>query len=167
MPHEDIYLLMAILLEIAVNSFFRSFVYTYGGEYFIQGDGGPIGARLTMCVARLVLQDWYESFRAILDQSKIGEHLRGLYVDDGRNGVDILPLEWKQHDLIENVSTRTLTEREMKEAMNSINSDLRFTTETEHRLRQPPVCQHFHSNSGLIKMVSGFHILKRVCSPKF
>ena len=173
---------MAILLEITVNSFFRSFVYTYGGEYFIQGDGGPIGARLTMCVARLVLQDWYESFRAILDQSKIGEHLRGLYVDDGRNVVDILPLgtrfvkesnhfewndEWKQHDLIENVSTRTLTEREMKEAMNSINSDLRFTTETEHRLRQPPVCQHFHSNSGLIKMVSGFHILKRVCSPKF
>ena len=87
--------MMAILLEISIKHFFSSFVYTYGGKCFIQVDGGPIGARLTMCVARLVLQDWYEDFNKILVTSNIREYLRGLYVDDGRSITDILPLGTK------------------------------------------------------------------------
>ena len=63
--YEDIHKMMAIMLEIAVNIFFRSFVYTYGGKQYLQSSGGPIGARLTMCVSRLVLQDWYDEFSEI------------------------------------------------------------------------------------------------------
>ena len=89
---EDIHSRMAMLLEISVKFFFRSFVYTFGGDCYIQVDGGPIGARLTMSVARLVLQDWYEDFQSILSCSNITKHLQGLYVDDGRTITDILQL---------------------------------------------------------------------------
>ena len=54
--------------------------------------GGPIGARLTMALARLVMQDWSEHFSRILKKNLIGEHLRGIFVDDGRNVIDILSL---------------------------------------------------------------------------
>ena len=58
----------------------------------MQTEGGPIGARLTMCVARLVLQEWHDKFAEILDKSGLREYLKGLYVDDGRNVVDLLHL---------------------------------------------------------------------------
>ena len=146
LSEKEIHMMMAILLEISVNIFFQSFVYTFGGECFIQTDGGPIGARLTMCVARLVLQDWYDKFRVILEESGIKEHLRGLYVDDGRKVTDILALgtrfnekegkfesneDFLKEDVESCITRKDLTEREVRKAMNSINKDLTFTTETE------------------------------------
>ena len=97
-----------------------------------------------MCVARLVLQEWHEEFESILFRSGLKEYLRGLYVDDGRKVVDLLSLgtrltrgeklfeyrdEWQQEDLENNLNRRDVTE--VREAMNSINPDLVFTTETE------------------------------------
>ena len=52
---------------------------------FIQIDRGPIGARLTMAVARIVMQDWKDNFKIILENSQIAELLIGLYVDDGQS----------------------------------------------------------------------------------
>ena len=77
--------LIGIALEIAVKLVFTNFVYTFGGENYLQSFGGPIGARLTMCASRLVMQDWHENFILRLKQSKIFEKLGTLYVDDGRN----------------------------------------------------------------------------------
>ena len=143
---KEVHLMVAIMLEIAVNMFFRSFVYTFGGECYLQGDGGPIGARITMCVARLVLQCWYEDFKKILDNSNIKQYLRGLYVDDRRKILDLLALgtrynrekeifeyseEWLRIDEERGIDRRALTEEEIRLAMNSINPDLSFTTETE------------------------------------
>ena len=147
LSYREVHKMMAIMLEIAVNIFFRSFVYTFGGKCYLQSTGGPIGARLTMCVARLVLQDWFEEFSEILDKSDIIQHLKGLYVDDGRNIVDQLVLGtrfvkeaklflhkdcWEAEDILHNVDRRILTEREIRECMNSINPDLTFTTENEN-----------------------------------
>ena len=50
----------------------------------MQSTGGPIGARITMCIARLVMQEWSDSFKMILDKSNIRQFLKGIYVDDGR-----------------------------------------------------------------------------------
>ena len=83
-------LLLSLALQIAVLFFFENFVYTFGGECFVQCGGGTIGARLTMALARLVMQSWSEEFTRILRDNMIGEHLRGIYVDDGRNVLDIL-----------------------------------------------------------------------------
>ena len=51
--------LMGCCLEIAVNFFFHNFVYTFGGEKFVQAFGGPIGARLTMAIARLITKSQF------------------------------------------------------------------------------------------------------------
>ena len=75
---------MAALLKIAVKFFFDHFVYKFGGQDILQCFGGPIGARLTMCIARLVMQEWWDCFKEILDRSNIEQKLRAIYVDDGR-----------------------------------------------------------------------------------
>ena len=84
---DDIKELLSIAMEIAVKFFWRNFTYTFGDSDFLQEDGGPIGARLTMCIARLILQDWSENFQEILKDNEILELLRGIYVDDGRSVV--------------------------------------------------------------------------------
>ena len=138
--------LLSLAMEVAILFFFENFTYTFGGEYYVQMSGGPIGARLTMALARLVMQDWSEQFSRILKKNGISEHLRGIYVDDGRNIIDILmegtryekekeefvyKREWAEQDRENNVDKKKRTEIEIKELMNSINSDLKFTTEVE------------------------------------
>ena len=76
--------LLGAALEIAVRWFFKNFTYTFGGRLYLQNGGGPIGARLTMCVAKLVLQQWKEEFSMILKDSNISELLSKIYVDDNR-----------------------------------------------------------------------------------
>ena len=138
--------LVAAALEIAVKFFFDNFIYTFGGDCYKQGFGGPIGARLTMAVSRLIMQAWYESYSGILSKSKIRELLRGIYVDDGRavvrkmelgtrynkeTGVFEIKVENVEEDRESGITREDLTIREMRTMMNSINSDLEFTTETE------------------------------------
>ena len=119
-------------LEIAINFFFTNFVYTFGGEFFLQKFGGPIGARLTMAVSRLVMQAWYDEFKEILKNSNIEEKSKGIYVDDGRDIVTKLKIgtryneenksfeydEKEERTDIENNETREkLTEKEMGKMM--------------------------------------------------
>ena len=131
-----------------------------------------------MCVASLVLQEWHEEFTKILERSSIKQYLRGLYIDDGRKVVDLLLLgtrfveskakfefdeEWLEIDINSPISRRALTEREIRLAMNSINTDLNFTAETEHDFnnsRLPTLS--FLFNCGLMKVVLGFLTSKRV-----
>ena len=53
---RDIKKLMGSALEVEIKFFFANFTYTFGDVLYIQNFGGPIGARLTMCLARLVMQ---------------------------------------------------------------------------------------------------------------
>ena len=52
--------------EIAVRTLFENFTYNFGGVTYLQAKGGPIGARITMACARMVIQDWGEKFSGIL-----------------------------------------------------------------------------------------------------
>ena len=165
MKDEDIKKLMGCCLEIAVKFFFRNFVYTFGGEMYVQDFGGPIGARLTMCLARVVLQAWSEEFSSILKSCDINEHLRAIYVDDGRNVVDKLKLgtrydptlkrikhtpEKEEEDRVAGVNEKQHTVEIIREIMNSINPDLKFTTEIEEDfecLRLPTLSFEIWSSS--------------------
>ena len=69
---------MRIILE--------NFMYTFGGKSYLQKLGGPIGARVTMAAARLVIQDWSEQYRMILIKAKLEIYLFQGYVDDGCQG---------------------------------------------------------------------------------
>ena len=108
-----------------------------------------------MALARIVMQDWSEQFSRILSENAVGEHLRGIYVDDGRNVLDILKAgtrycaenekferkeEWEKEDRENGITRRKRSENEFRDLMNSINKDLKFTTEVESdfdKLRLP------------------------------
>ena len=47
--------LMAKVIEVGVRTSFREQIYTFGDEIFHQREGGPIGSRLTMVCARLIM----------------------------------------------------------------------------------------------------------------
>ena len=50
--------IVARVAEIGVRAIFEHFCYRFGGKTFQQQSGGPIGARVTMAAARIVMQDW-------------------------------------------------------------------------------------------------------------
>ena len=58
---EEEILLFATALEIAVKFLFSNNLYQFGGRTYLQSDGGPIGLRATMCIARLIMGEWGES----------------------------------------------------------------------------------------------------------
>ena len=137
--------LMGFAMEAAIIFFFNNFVYTFGGRKYVQCGGGPIGARLTMAVARLVMQQWKEEYDKILENSKVEELMSGLYVDDGRSFTKLLSLGMRfvknekkfvfsenayLEDLNRGRSRADLTREQILIAMNSINTDLEFTMET-------------------------------------
>ena len=140
----EIRTLLGRAMEIAVKFFFTNFTYTFGGDIFIQMFGGPIGARLTMCLARIVLQQWREEFSIIIEKSELRELLSKIYVDDNRSIIKIVrpglrfieeksefvfKQEWVEED--EKMSDKERTMREVLKAMNSVNIDLKFTMEHE------------------------------------
>ena len=63
--------LIAACLEIGVRTSFKNSVYQFGGQYYLQTTGGPIGARVTMAVARIVMYDWGKKLRNILSEAEV------------------------------------------------------------------------------------------------
>ena len=72
--------------EIGTRLIFDNFVYKFGGEAYHQQGGGPIGARITMCAAKMVMQNWSEKYRRILIRAGLRIQFLTGYVDDGRQG---------------------------------------------------------------------------------
>lgn len=61
--------LLSVAMEIAVKFFWENFSYTFNGENYIQNYGSPIEARLSMCIAHLIMQAWSANFSNFLFQS--------------------------------------------------------------------------------------------------
>jgi hypothetical protein len=140
-------ILRARVVEIGVRTVFRNFVYEFGGEDFLQREGGPIGARVTMAVSRLVMQHWAENYRAILERSGLEVRLLKGFVDDGRQGTDLMirgtgydekrkrfvwRKEWEDEDDRIDAPDEVRMAKICNVAMNDINPDLVFTTETRY-----------------------------------
>ena len=77
-------MLVAACLEVGVRTSFRNSVYQFGGRYYLQTTGGPIGARITMAVARIVMYDWGRRLRKILNEAEIKIWMDSVYLDDYR-----------------------------------------------------------------------------------
>ena len=90
------------------------------------------------------MEEWREKFVLILVKSSIKELLAGLYVDEGRNMIEILPLgvrfdekemifkyleKWEIEDKMGGMTGRQRTKLEVGKCMNAINPDLNFTLE--------------------------------------
>ena len=77
--------LMGLTMQRAVYFFFKILMYHFGGDTYVQMEGKPIEVRLTMTVAKLVLQDWKEKLTPNLEASQIKEYLSAIHVDSGRS----------------------------------------------------------------------------------
>ena len=83
-------MIMGHVAEIGTRTIFQNFCYQFGGKAYQQQAGGPIGARVTMCAARMVMQHWARGYSSILLQAGLRLPLFSGYVDDGRVGSTIL-----------------------------------------------------------------------------
>jgi hypothetical protein len=130
--------------EIGTRMIFENFVYQFGGVAYHQQQGGPIGARVTMCAARMVMQHWARGYEMILLKAGLRIPLLGGYVDDGRQGSTVLRRgmlfdhnkkefvyseEQRRIDEMENEPDNRRMARVCLPAMNAVNEDLKFTTE--------------------------------------
>ena len=49
-----------------------------------QGEGKPIGQRPTMAASRLVMEDFFQEYKKILEKATVRVMMMKVYVDDGR-----------------------------------------------------------------------------------
>ena len=75
--------------EIGVRFLFENFSYKFAQESYRQTSGGPIGARVTMAAARIVMNDWGEKWGKMLDTMNIILGMLTGYVDDVRTKINI------------------------------------------------------------------------------
>ena len=139
--------IVARVVEIAIRIVFENFCYDFGGKIYLQMFGGPIGARLTMACARVVMTEWGERYMEVLEKAGVVTTLLKIYVDDVRQcstlikeglRYDAKSEEWKWSKEAEEEDEQKSKEGESKDArmarilqpaMNGINGDLVFTTE--------------------------------------
>ena len=165
----------ARVTEIGIRVLFENFTYQFGGKYYLQLEGGPIGARSTMAAGRMVMAYWGMLYRSALNLSKMELLLLKGYVDDVRQGGmqlryglrwDTMSKGWKwtEKEWLEDLRRRKdgeLPNERMKRIclplMNSISKDLRFTAEIEEEFpsqRLPTLDFELwidHSQDGMIK----------------
>ena len=140
--------MQARVADIGTRFLFENFVYKFSKDNYHQQEGGPIGARVTMAAARIVMSDWGEKMKSILETAGILIGMLKGYVDDVRNKSTCLKYgtRWDDNDkefkITEDAKKEDMRLRvEQKEtsnqrmmrvclpAINSINKDLVFTGE--------------------------------------
>ena len=137
-------MIVALVVEVAVTVVMMSHVYTFGGKFYLQRNGGPIGLRSTACLAAMMMKLWDIAWTKLMDREGLEwfEYFR--YVDDNRTFLWCLCEGWfwdgaefsyseerKAADLESGVSDVKRTTDEMVKAMSSLVSFLQF--EGEHQ----------------------------------
>lgn len=144
-------MIVARVAEIGTRVVFENFSYQFGEDIFLQSSGGPIGARVTMAAARIVMQSWSRRYKSILLRSGLRLTLLAGYVDDGRHSgttlrrgmryvkekdAFVFSKEWKDEDDALGETSNVRMARVCKDAMNSVSDDLQFTTEAPEDFEQ-------------------------------
>ena len=88
-------MIVATVMKIAVLVLFRSHVYTFGGKFYLQKRGGPIGLRSTCAIARIVMLDWDDRWLAMVDRNNIKLVDKARYMDDLRAWLYAIKLGWR------------------------------------------------------------------------
>ena len=137
-------MIVALVVEVAVTVVMMSHVYTFGGKFYLQRNGGPIGLRSTACLAAMMMKLWDLAWTKLMNREGLEwfEYFR--YVDDNRTFLWCLCEGWfwdgaefsyseerKAADLDSGVSDVKRTTDEVVKAMSSLVSFLQF--EGEHQ----------------------------------
>ena len=149
LSEKELVQVQASVIEIATRTLFENHTYRFGEQTYRQASGGSIGDRWTGAVAEIVMQDWAEDYRAILENSGLHVPLLAGYVDDGRQCTTTLRpgmrfskaenrFEYSEEGELEDENKRLAGESKNQRmariclpAMNSINKDLEFTVESQ------------------------------------
>ena len=102
-------------------------MYEFGGKYFLQVDGGPIGLRSTACLAALIMKVWDVCWLNLLKREHIDILDFYRYVDDCRNY--LLPLNEGWFWSSENKRFEFSKEREAADFSSGITDQSRTTAE--------------------------------------
>ena len=136
--------LIAAALEIGVKTSFQRHLYQFNGKVYRQTSGGPIGLRITMAAARIVMGEWGERYTKIMLQAELKIWLKGLYVDDVRTGTTVLAKgkrwddqekkfiyrdAWKEEDEKNEDSDTKRMSLQLNKAMNSVFEGINLTIE--------------------------------------
>ena len=87
--------LIARVVEVAVAMLFQTHVYGFGGNYYRQTSGGPIGLRSTCAVARLVMKVCDDKWLARLEDLRVRIEEAIRYMDDGRTALHSFKHGWR------------------------------------------------------------------------
>ena len=139
--------MVGMVVEIAIRILWENYSYRFGGEIYLQKEGGPIGQRPTMAAARIVMNNFFKKYHEILKKANLKVTLLKVYVDDGRQVSTLLKRGMRFDEEREEFVWSREAEREDLErmekgeaddeymarlcvvAMNHINKDITFTTE--------------------------------------
>ena len=86
---------MATVMRIAVITLFRTHTYSFGGKYYLQKAGGPIGLRSTCCIARLVMVWWDEELLQLMVSNNLITEEQARYKDGIRILLWSIRMGWR------------------------------------------------------------------------
>ena len=139
--------LASLVVEIAIRILWENYCYDFGGQTYLQKEGGPIGQRPTMAASRIVMQEFFLQYERVLLKAGLEITLLKVYVDDGRQLTSLLEkgmryvkekeeYSWSQEAEEEDLelekkgeSRAAFMARLCLPLMNDINPDLTFTAE--------------------------------------
>ena len=136
-------ILLGKALEVATYTLFTNHLYQFGGKYYRQTDGAPIGVRASMSASRVVMGIFDKRLKKIMKDNNLIVKTRLRYVDDLRLVMGLLRegwrwigdrmvfrMCWQKEERTEKVDLEMKTAGEMKKIMDSIFSNLQFEMET-------------------------------------
>ena len=82
--------MLGLCLKRAIMMAMQNHAYTFGGETYLQTDGGSIGERFTQALARVVMLWWDRKYKTLALQNRVNIFLYKRYVDDVNQAVGSL-----------------------------------------------------------------------------
>ena len=136
--------MISLALEVGIKASFKLHTYTFGGKIYMQLKGGPIGARLTVAVSRVVMELWRRRVRLSLTEAGLKLLIDCGYVDDMRHLLELFQRGWRWDDVegrfrhcIEleeqdvGKTRKEITCKEILKMMNGIFPFIKFTLEEQ------------------------------------
>ena len=141
--------LIAMAMKVGVMEIMGNHMFEFGGQTFLQSDGGSIGLRLTGAISRVVMDKWANKLKGKMEENKIECKLMTKYVDDLNFYIEALELgtyweggskgkvkhsdEKESRDITEGRTKSETTMQVIKDMGESCNNWIKLTVDTEEK----------------------------------
>ena len=142
--------MFALALKITVQVLFQNHLYQFGGKYYRQSDGAPIGVSSSMSASRVVTGMFDRELRQKMSKNKLRAKKAIRYVDDIRlimaairygwrlDGDKLVYRKcWEEEERREGISPEKKTADVMQQLMDGVFPYLKFEMETPEMFNGP------------------------------